>query len=229
MVIVEVGPASLKYEVHKALVTKHSEFFKKALAGPWKEADEHVVRLSNIEPSAFNIFMGWIYTGTIPGPTAQDWMVAGTCENVPHNVQPILGGDLLRLQACVVADQLVAPLFQQALNNAYVDLKVSKKKALIYESIIYAYANLPESCPILRLMVDSQCVYWRATHDTTSINSVQEIERRDELPHKFLVQVMVRMDYYRQLSDDKRKLNPCDYHIHITDDERKQCIKYKNT
>jgi hypothetical protein len=31
---------------------------------------------------------------------------------------------------------------------------------------------------------------------------------------------MLRTHHYRQ---DKHKLNPCDYHIHLTDEERKKC------
>ena len=34
-----------------------------------------------------------------------------------------------------------------------------------YEHIIYACASLLESCPILRFIVDVQCVYWKADTD----------------------------------------------------------------
>jgi hypothetical protein len=38
MVVVGVGTSGRKYHIHKALLTEHSEYFKKALNGPWKES-----------------------------------------------------------------------------------------------------------------------------------------------------------------------------------------------
>jgi hypothetical protein len=34
VVVVEVGDPGMKYHIHKALLTEHSEYFKKALNGP---------------------------------------------------------------------------------------------------------------------------------------------------------------------------------------------------
>jgi hypothetical protein len=48
-VIVVVGPEARKYYLSKALLTYHSEFFKKAFQGPGKEAQEGVVRLDDVE------------------------------------------------------------------------------------------------------------------------------------------------------------------------------------
>jgi hypothetical protein len=44
------GPDCVKYEVHRAVLTQHSGYFKKALEGPWKEAEEGVIRLDDVEP-----------------------------------------------------------------------------------------------------------------------------------------------------------------------------------
>ena len=49
IVIVEIGPEAKKYNVHKALLMHHSQFFKKALTGSWKEAQQGVVRLDDVE------------------------------------------------------------------------------------------------------------------------------------------------------------------------------------
>ena len=48
MVIVEIGQESTKYHMHRALLVHHSEYFRKALEGPWKEADEGVVRIDDV-------------------------------------------------------------------------------------------------------------------------------------------------------------------------------------
>lgn len=48
MVIVRVGEDGTDYQVHRASLKEHSEYFQKALNGRWKEADESVVRLEDV-------------------------------------------------------------------------------------------------------------------------------------------------------------------------------------
>jgi hypothetical protein len=50
IITVEVGPDRREYKVHKAPLIEHSEFFKMALKKPWKEQQEGVIRLDDIEP-----------------------------------------------------------------------------------------------------------------------------------------------------------------------------------
>jgi hypothetical protein len=50
LVTIAVGPESVKYVVHRAVITEESEYFKKALKGPWKEAEQGIVRLEDVEP-----------------------------------------------------------------------------------------------------------------------------------------------------------------------------------
>ena len=47
-----------KYYLHKSLLVFHSEYFRKALQGSWKEAKEGIVRIDDIEPAecTFKIF-----------------------------------------------------------------------------------------------------------------------------------------------------------------------------
>ncbi|KAJ4361298.1 hypothetical protein N0V95_002000 [Ascochyta clinopodiicola] len=48
---------STVYKVYKALLVEHSEYFKKALTGPWKEAEDRVVRLEDVESHTFDVFV----------------------------------------------------------------------------------------------------------------------------------------------------------------------------
>lgn len=50
IVTVNVGPTPVAFQVHTDLLTHHSEYFRKSLNGPWKEASERVVPLVDIEP-----------------------------------------------------------------------------------------------------------------------------------------------------------------------------------
>lgn len=51
-VFLEAGPDRRRYDVHKALLVHHSGYFRNALKGPWKEAEEGVLTLEDVEPLA---------------------------------------------------------------------------------------------------------------------------------------------------------------------------------
>lgn len=80
-VVVKVAKA-VDYSLHRALLVEHSEYFKKALNEPWKEAQDGVVRLEDVESSvcryrlgdrcmslltiAVDVFVDWLYAQMIP-------------------------------------------------------------------------------------------------------------------------------------------------------------------
>lgn len=49
VVVVEFGPEKRAYYIHKALLIHHSDFFRKALLGPWRESEEGIVKLHDVE------------------------------------------------------------------------------------------------------------------------------------------------------------------------------------
>ena len=52
LIIVNVSASRIKYTVHRSLLVRHSEYFKKALTGSWKEAQEGVVTLKDVDCDA---------------------------------------------------------------------------------------------------------------------------------------------------------------------------------
>jgi hypothetical protein len=46
---IEVGPERTQYFVHPSLLAQHSEYFKRAMNGSWKEAEERVIRLDDVD------------------------------------------------------------------------------------------------------------------------------------------------------------------------------------
>ncbi|KAJ4400907.1 hypothetical protein N0V91_008286, partial [Didymella pomorum] len=56
-----------KYKVHEALLIEASDYFKKALTGLWKEADEDVIHLTDVETA-----VSWLYARTLPYDTLKD-------------------------------------------------------------------------------------------------------------------------------------------------------------
>ena len=52
LAVIKVGADKTKYIVHRSLLMKHSEYFRKALTGSWKEAQEGVVTLEDVDCDA---------------------------------------------------------------------------------------------------------------------------------------------------------------------------------
>ena len=46
---VEIGPNHTEYYVHPGLLSHHSEYFKRALNGSWKEAEDWMIMLEDVE------------------------------------------------------------------------------------------------------------------------------------------------------------------------------------
>ena len=51
VIAVEVDAERVKHYVHRALLEEHSEYFKRALNGSWKEAEDKTVCLDDVECS----------------------------------------------------------------------------------------------------------------------------------------------------------------------------------
>ncbi|KAJ4406031.1 hypothetical protein N0V91_004915 [Didymella pomorum] len=57
IITILVGTDCVKYGVRRAILTQHSQYFKKALEVPWKEAEEGLLQLEDVEPETFGPFV----------------------------------------------------------------------------------------------------------------------------------------------------------------------------
>jgi hypothetical protein len=60
-----MGDNTETFNVHTALLTARSEFFKKALNGAWKEAEDKVFKLPEDDPANFATYVHHLYTGEL--------------------------------------------------------------------------------------------------------------------------------------------------------------------
>jgi hypothetical protein len=65
-VVVGENRGTRDFVIHEALLTSRSRFFKKAMAGDWKEAEEKLVKLPEDDPAIFALYEQLVYTGRIP-------------------------------------------------------------------------------------------------------------------------------------------------------------------
>jgi hypothetical protein len=117
-----------------------------------------------------------------------------------------------------LADRILAPVFQDALEKSFVQYVLDDDVLLVYEAVIFAFANLPSASPILQLLVDTQCERWKEDQDDAKNG---ELLLHGQLPNSFLVGVMKR--FARLRGNPGQELDACDYHGHKTEEERDDC------
>lgn len=59
------GEKQETFDVHEALITPRSLFFKKAMSGSWKESEDRIVNLPEEDPEIFKIYVHHLYTGSV--------------------------------------------------------------------------------------------------------------------------------------------------------------------
>jgi hypothetical protein len=58
--------------VHESLLIHYSEFFRAALTGRFKEAEEKAVTLEEAEPAVFGFCADWLYNRYLPSKETDD-------------------------------------------------------------------------------------------------------------------------------------------------------------
>jgi hypothetical protein len=154
------------------------------------------------------LFLEWLYTQEYP----REQRFSGFT-NLVYGKE-YRRSQINRLKACAFGDRFMAPGFRASSESALIDAIVYGGCPPYYTSIIYAYEHLPPSSPVLQALIDRHC---RSFSEQSDTNLNGELKRRSQLPHDFLVGVMLR--YMRLQSGSKKKpLDRCDYHGHTSDD-----------
>jgi hypothetical protein len=210
VVVIFVGPTKKRYTIYKDIICHHSEYFRAAYSGRWKESDEGVT-LEDVEVEVFNLFVHWLYTQEMPD---DDESISTVAESEVPDMT-------LLLKCWVFGDWFLAPVFQRVSHNNYVDwfldCEPEDMSGVKYADIIWAYNNMPVNC-IFAMMIDLQCVVWREHHDGEN-----ESRMRSRLPKSFLLAVMLRHDELKIQNVTKDKLRACTYHLHASDEEKQTC------
>ncbi|KAF2998155.1 hypothetical protein E8E13_002460 [Curvularia kusanoi] len=64
IVTVQVGNG-VNYNVHRTLLVSNSDYFERVFNGKWREANDGVVRIEDVESDVFNIFIDWLDSKSI--------------------------------------------------------------------------------------------------------------------------------------------------------------------
>ncbi|KAJ4378281.1 hypothetical protein N0V86_005981 [Didymella sp. IMI 355093] len=225
MVTVEIGSSKTKYLVHKALIVYHSEYFHKALSGPWTEAEERVVTLAdvgeeeckfgrgyhqnNTDISLVNLFVHWLYTQQIP----TGYLALRSVVHHPDSPKAPINKALVLVKAYALGDRILALTFRREANNTLIIFgSCMGFPSTLLPTATYAFANIPSDRSILQFLVNQFCKCW----DPEYIINTEE-DALSELPPAFTVRAMKRLAHLRC-----GKLEGC-YIEHSTNEEKKSC------
>ena len=196
-----VGPEERVIKIHKGLLCSESAYFKAALGGRFKEAQEQRIQLLEEDPDVMDRFQRWIYTRN---PYEKGEVVKDA------------SWDLL-VELCVFADNRLVT----KLHNLMID-HIIEKEDLTHEipayKLTFVYQKTLPSSPIRRLLVDLSARL--GLIDTWGIVSEDESRRR-EYPELFLRELVVAL-YKDKKSKEPRNFEvfSCDYHVHSEGEAR---------
>ncbi|KAH6875204.1 hypothetical protein BKA58DRAFT_409709 [Alternaria rosae] len=220
IVTVFIGPKKKRYIVHKDVICYHSEYFRAAFNGRWKEFEEGVT-LEDVEVKVFNLFVHWLYAKKLPTGSKSLLEIAVPDATCGNSLPERKSASKLLLMASVFGDRFLAPVFHRLAHNTFVNRFVVESgdhSSLAYEVVIWIYDNLPKGSPLIDLAVELQCVIWEIEDDDE-----EEKLLWPQLPQEFLLAVMLRQDELKGQECTDIKLNACDYHLHASEKEKKAC------
>lgn len=143
------------------------------------------------------IFVDWLYTGQVPQVPQglREWtpVAEQSACHIGRTSEPSLFTRIVRhkLKAYVFGVRFLSKQFKQTVFRNYLDYLHFSNERLEYHLVIYAFANLPESDPLLRHVVDQHCRNFNKYDDDKT-----DTEESCQLPHAFLTRVMLR---YRKI------------------------------
>ncbi|KAF3037572.1 hypothetical protein E8E11_001476 [Didymella keratinophila] len=173
-----------EYKVHKLLLAQHSEYFKRALNGSWRESEEGRIPLEDVDREIFDIFVNWLYSQRLP-----EWErlepQGCSCSESTHNDCIKRARDLLWMKIHVFANRFQSTYLKGAAHTQHLDEYFAHNTSPYFSVVKYAFVNLTSDNIMLRFSVDVHC----RGHDTDA-DVGQELMDRDELPREFLIRVM---------------------------------------
>jgi len=171
MVQVKLGPDKEVFTIHKNLLCNTATYFKTALNGSFKEAQEQSIEMPEDDPTMFECFQVWIYTGSIVG--------ANETENDVET--------LTLVKIYTFAERLNIIDLQNVAMHLLID-RVLDRRELPTEQIPFMYEHTCENSALRRMIVDIS-----AHCGTLDRPGWFEESKRPMYPNDFLCDLILRL------------------------------------
>jgi len=211
-----VGADEKPFVVHEALLTHHSDFFRAALTGRFKEAEDKTVKLPEESADMVEFFVHWLYTKRFPSKAQHDsqelidmWMGKN------DDGESTVGSQLIGLYVFGNRFQL-QELCRKSLDTLFNRLRKNSNSSLPDPGTVsLVFARLPHSSPLCRFLVDAYC--------NIGDDSYYAADNEDEYPDSFLLAILRRYARDSPSCNGYIYLDLCDYHGHKDNEERGAC------
>jgi len=169
------------WTLYESLLCEHSEFFRKALEGEFKEAKEKKVNLPKDKPEVFELFVQWLYAGgylcgiglrtrdSLQKQLQNDNNVKAnvpTNDMVQNSVEAWILGEKLRSNVGFKNYALnhLYHLLVPYDNNIYRTNRAGKPLILVNPTTaLYVFQNTMENSKLQQFMRDYLASYWQDT------------------------------------------------------------------
>jgi hypothetical protein len=192
-----------EFSIHEALLIARSEFFKNAMNGDWKEAEEKLIKLPEDDPDTFALYEQLVYTGCVPAfGEFTDRVFRCFDKSTVCNQKDVCEAEYTSLaRLYVLAEKLQDIEAKNASVRALIS-KVNHEGQHIDDidlgpclpsltTIKTIYEGTTKDCPGRRALQD--CYVWYGQE-----NSLDEITDGKQLPREFLYDLAVAGLAYRQ-------------------------------
>lgn len=140
-----VGPEEKRFVVHKAIISEHSKFLRAACSKDFREGQEQIIRLPEVEVEPFSAYLQWAYRGDIITEFTEKLKE----DTIEYERQIIT---LTRLY--IAADFLGDCLLRNTVSDKTRELWAATNRGPSCEAVNSVYANTPENCKFRKLMLD---------------------------------------------------------------------------
>lgn len=178
-----------EFDIHEAMLTSRSSFFKAALSGDWAEAKDRVVKLPQDEPAVFQSYTHFLYTDIL-------------CvePKTPAGNDGEYGERITILKFYVLAEKLQDMKAKRAAIEAMIyylwDFRRNPTKFPGLECIRIVYDGTPANSPMRHLLLD----FFASRADTITF------EKDVACPREFLQELVITLFEKRQKPADLRAM-----------------------
>lgn len=171
MVQTRVGPDQEVFTIHKNLLCNTAPYFKAALNGSFIEAQEQSIEMPEDDPTMFECFQVWIYTGSIVGANE-------TKNDVETSIL---------VKVYTFAERLDIVDLQNVAMNLLID-RIFDRSEIPIELIPFIYEHTCENSALRRMIVDIS-----ARNGKFDLPGWFEESKRPIYPNDFLCDLIFRL------------------------------------
>lgn len=204
--MVTIHVAGRTFIIHRDLLCAHSEYFRGAFMGKFKEAKERETTLTETTPEAFACFVNWIYRGSFE-------IDLGTGRSQGE----LDAGIRQAVEAYLFADRYESSSFRRLVLDAIIcKILVTPGTTFTFNTARLACCSLSESSGLRKFVQDFFVHRWAPV-------SAKEMKGITMLPEDDIFEILFQKLHKR---DGTMSLFPkplCHYHEHKSEEERRTC------